>query len=55
MSTYISLDVLVLKVEGVLPYVDTNQGDEAKERVLVRGGGNLESLGLGVVSEPAPA
>jgi hypothetical protein len=55
MSTYISLDVLVLEVEGVLPNVDTNDGDQAEERVLVGSGRNLETLSLRVVPEPSPA
>lgn len=54
-DTHVDLDVLVLEVEGVLPDVDTNDGDVAKERVLVRSGDDLELLGIRVVAEPAPA
>jgi len=51
-------DVLVLEVVGVLPNINSQQGDQTGgglERVLVRGGGNLKALELLVVSEPAPS
>ena len=32
----------------MLPDIDTNDGDEGEERVLVSGGGDLETLGGGV-------
>lgn len=50
----VSLDVLVLKVEGVLPSVNTNDGVVRDERVLVLGGNNLKLGVLGVETEPAP-
>jgi hypothetical protein len=34
----------------VLPDVDTDDGDQVQERVLVSGGGNLQTLGGGVQS-----
>ena len=46
--TYVDLDVEVLEVESVLPDIDTNDGNEGEERVLVSGGGDLETLGGGV-------
>lgn len=33
--TYVGLDVEILKVEGVLPDIDTNDGNVGQERVLV--------------------
>ena len=39
----------------MLPDVDADDGDVAEERVLVRGGDDLEFLGVGVIAEPAPA
>ena len=47
-ESHIGLNVLVLEVESVLPDIDTNDGDEGEERVLVSGGGDLETLGGGV-------
>ena len=32
----------------MLPDIDTNDGDEGEERVLVSGGGDLKTLGGGV-------
>ena len=49
-STHVGLDVEVLEVESVLPDVDTDDGDEAEEGVLVGGGSDLEALSLGVVA-----
>ena len=49
-GTHVGLDVEVLEVEGVLPDVDADEGDVAEERVLVRGGGELDALGGGVVA-----
>ena len=53
--TYVGLDVLVLEVESVLPNVDTDDRNEAQERILVGGGRELQTLGSGVIPEPAPA
>ena len=47
-STYVDLDVLVLEIEGMLPDVDTDDGDVSQKRVLVGGGRDLKSLGDGV-------
>ena len=47
-GTYVSLDVEVLEVEGVLPDVDADDGDVRQERVLVGGGHDLKTLSLGV-------
>jgi hypothetical protein len=41
--TYISLDVEILEVEGVLPNVNTDNGDEVQERILVGRGGDLKA------------
>jgi len=49
------LDVLVLQVEGMLPNVNSNDGLVGEERILVRGGDDLELLGRFVVPEPTPA
>lgn len=46
--THVDLDVEVLEVEGVLPDVDADDGDVREERVLVGGGGDLETLRLRV-------
>lgn len=43
-GTHVSLDVLVLEVERVLPDIDANNGDMAEERVLVSRSSNLETL-----------
>ncbi len=43
-NTYINFNVQVLQVESVLPDVDTNDGDMAKERILVSSGHDLEAL-----------
>jgi hypothetical protein len=40
----VSLDVEVLEVEGMLPDINTDQGNEREKRVLVWGGGKLKSL-----------
>ena len=53
--THVSLDVVVLEVERVLPDVNADDGDVREERVLVRGRHDLELLRHGVVPEPAPA
>lgn len=42
--THISLDVKVLEVESVLPNVDTDDREERKQRVLVRGRRDLQLL-----------
>ena len=39
----------------MFPDVDADDGDVAEERVLVRGGDDLELLGVGIIAEPAPA
>lgn len=49
-----SLDVLVLKVESVLPSINTDDGVVRNQGVLVLGGDNLKLGVLGVESEPAP-
>ena len=43
--THVRLDVEVLEVEGVLPDVDADDGDEGEEGVLVGGRRDLETLG----------
>ena len=43
-KTHVDLDIEVLEVESVLPDVDTDDGDQVQERVLVSGGGNLQTL-----------
>jgi hypothetical protein len=48
--TYISLDVEVLEVEGMLPYVNADDRDMAEERILVSSGCDLQTLGGGVVA-----
>ena len=48
--TYVCLDIEILQIKGVLPDIDTNDGDEGEVRVLVSGGGDLEDLSLGVVA-----
>jgi len=45
---YVDLDVLVLEVESVLPDINADNGDKVEQRVLVGGGGNLQTLGGGV-------
>jgi len=50
--------VFVLQIVSVFPDVDTEERHEAGrslKRVLVRAGGELKPLVLGVVAEPAPA
>jgi hypothetical protein len=47
--TYISLDVEVLEVEGMLPDVNADDRDMAEERILVSSGCDLQTLGGGVV------
>lgn len=49
-ETYVSLDVLVLEVERVLPDVDTDDGNVREKRVLVCGSRDLEDFGSGVVA-----
>ena len=49
-DTYVNLDVLVLKVERMLPNVDANDGGVSEKRVLVGGGDDFKTLGCGVVS-----
>ena len=49
-ETHIRLNVEVLEVESVLPHVDTNDRDQAQERVLVSSGGDFQMLGSGVQS-----
>lgn len=44
-GTHISLGIVVLEIEGMLPDVDADDGDQVQERVLVRSGGNLQTLG----------
>ena len=52
----LSLSVLVLKVVGVLPGVDAQNGPElAHDRVLVRVRLDLDAAGLGVLHQPCPA
>ena len=46
--TYISLNVQVLEIEGMLPDVNTNKRSQREQRVLVGGRGNLDALRLGV-------
>ena len=41
---HISLDIEVLEVEGVLPHVDPEDGDQIQERVLIGGSRNLQTL-----------
>ena len=43
--THINLDIEVLEIESVFPDVDTDDGDQVQERVLVSSGGNLQTLG----------
>jgi hypothetical protein len=49
-STYISLDVLVLKVESMFPDIDTNDRGVGQERILVSGGRDFKDLGSRVYS-----
>lgn len=49
-DTYVSLDVEVLEVEGMLPDIDADDGGVGQERVLVGGGDDLKHLGGGVVA-----
>jgi len=51
----VDLDVEVLEVESMLPDINTDDGDEIEERVLVGSSGDLKALGVHVVSEPAPS
>jgi len=39
----------------VLPDINADEGNQGQERVLVGGGGDLDAVGLGVNTEPAPA
>ena len=48
--THIRLDILVLEIEGVLPHIDTDDGHQVQEGVLVGGSGNLQTLSGGVES-----
>lgn len=49
-GAHISLDVEVLKVERMLPDINTDNRDVGQKRILVGRGGNLKSSGRGVVS-----
>jgi len=49
-KAHIDLDIEVLKVEGVLPDVHTDDWDQIQERVLVSTRGDLQTLGGGVES-----
>lgn len=49
-ETHVDLNIEVLEIEGMLPDVDPDDGDQVQERVLVRGGGNLQGFGGGVQS-----
>lgn len=51
----ISLDIEVLKIERMLPDINTDNRNVGQKRILVGCGGNLKSFGRGVVSEPAPS
>ena len=44
-STHVSLDIEILKVEGMLPDIDANNGNVAQERILVSSGDNLQAFG----------
>lgn len=48
--THVDFDIEVLEVESVFPDIDTDDRDQGQERVLVGGGGDLETLGRGVQS-----
>lgn len=41
--------------EDLLPEVDTDDGSEREERILVRSGDSLKLLSSGVDSQPGPA
>ena len=43
--THICLHVLVLKIEGMLPDVDADNGQKLEKRVLVRSGSDFKPLG----------
>jgi hypothetical protein len=45
MSTHVSFDIEILEVECMLPDIDSNDGNVGQERILVRGGENLQALG----------
>ena len=44
-QTDVSFDVLVLKVEGMLPDIDTDDGNASEYWILVRSGDNFKHLG----------
>lgn len=49
-GTHINFDILVLEIKGVLPHIDTDDGDQVQEGVLVGSSGNLQTLRGGVKS-----
>ena len=49
-NTHVRLDVEVLQVEGMLPDINANEGDERQKRILVGRSSDLEALRRGVVS-----
>jgi hypothetical protein len=50
LETHVGLYVKILQVEGMLPNVNTDNGDMGKKRVLVGCGDNLEPARGGVVA-----
>ena len=48
--TYISLDIEILEVEGMLPNVDADDGVVAEERILISGSYDFQTLGGGIVA-----
>jgi hypothetical protein len=48
--TYISLDVEILKVEGMLPNVNADDGDVGEEGILVSSSYDLQTLGGRIVA-----
>ena len=51
-KTYIRPNVEVLEVVSVLPDIDSDDGGEGQQRVLIRRRSNLETLCLGVQTLP---
>lgn len=49
-QTDVNFDVLVLKVEGMLPDINTNDGNVSEEWVLVGSGDNFNRLAHNVVT-----
>jgi hypothetical protein len=47
-DTNIGFDVLILEVERMFPDINTDDGDVAQEGILISGGGDLKTLGVGV-------